>query len=140
MGMPSAVVIVGIYRPDGAGDSSGTADEYVVLVNMGDEAADLRGWSLTNRKADQQDHYRYLFPRFMSNGDPWELEPGGLVFIFTGRGTNGCTATVGEAHQFHLYQHRQEAIWQEPGDIACLYDRKAQLQSWWELPGVRRMA
>lgn len=139
--MPSSVVIAGIHSlpgPDGALPYSD--DEYIVLVNLGDEPADMRGWSLTNRKQDQVHHYRYLFPRFLSNGDPWELEPGGLILLFTGRGTNGCTATAGEAHQYHLYQHRSSRVWTEPGDTACLYDRSGALITEWELPAARRTA
>ncbi|HWI64356.1 MAG TPA: lamin tail domain-containing protein [Symbiobacteriaceae bacterium] len=134
--MLSGVVVAGIYHPNGPVSApQGPDEEYVVLVNMGAAPVDMRGWSLTNRKQDQVDHYRYLFPRFLSNGDLWELEPGGLILLYTGRGTNGCTGTTGEAHQFHLYQHRADWVWAEPGDMACLYDRSGKLVSTYELPG-----
>jgi hypothetical protein len=137
--MPSRVTIAGVYSHCGSeGQSPGAEDEFVVLVNAGDELADMRGWSLTNLKTDRMDHYRYMFPRFLVNGDPWLLEPGGLILLYTGRGTNGCTATAGEARQYHLYQHRSAYIWAEPGDTACLYDRNRNLVAWLELPGVRR--
>lgn len=138
--MASQVVIAGIYSPPADGIGTAAEGEYVVLVNLGDAPADMRGWSLTNRKQDQTQHYRYLFPRFLSNGDPWELEPGGLILLFTGRGTNGCTATTGEAHQFHLYQHRSTRVWTEPGDTACLFDRSGTLIAEWALPEARRTA
>lgn len=135
--MPPSVVVAGVYSsPSAAELPPEPEDEYVVLVNVGDEPADLRGWSLTNRKLDDQDHYRYLFPRFLSNGDPWLLEPGGMVLLYTGRGTNGRTATVGEAPQIHLYQHRGTRIWRESGERVRLFDRAGQLVSQWELPGV----
>lgn len=137
--MPVGVQIVGICsQPEVEG--SITLDEYIVLVHTGTEPVDLRGWSLTNRKQDRVHHYRYLFPRFLSNGDPWLLEPGGMVLLFTGRGTNGSTATAGEAHQFHLYQHRPTRIWLDEGDTACLYDRDGRLVDALALPGVRRTA
>lgn len=110
--------------------------EYVVLVNTGDAPADLARWSFTNRKSDQVDHYRYLFPRFLSNGDPWLLNPGGLVLLYTGRGTNGATASCGEAPQIHLFQHRPEPIWGDPGDTACLYDQRGRLVSRYALQPV----
>lgn len=139
--MSSSVVIAGVYSQPGPDGEPPDADrEYVVIVNLGDVSVDLRGWSLTNRKTDQVHHYRYLFPRFLSNGDPWELEPGGMLFLHTGRGTNGCTATAGEAHQVHLFQHRGIWVWGEPGDTACLHDRAGRLVSELELPAVRRTA
>jgi hypothetical protein len=136
--MPPSILIAGVYTGPGPEGVAPTEwDEYVVLVNVGDGPADLRGWSLTDRKPDQVNHYRYMFPRFLSNGDPWELEPGGLVLLFTGRGTNGCTGSAGEARQYHLFQHRSRCIWQDPGDTVCLYDRTGVLVSAFELPQVR---
>ncbi len=136
--MSPIVEIAGIcMHYDSDGDSFRPHDEYVVLVNTGCAPADLARWSLTNRKHDQVDHYRYLFPRFLSNGDPWLLEPGGMVLLYTGRGANGSTASVGEAPQVHLYQHRPERIWCDPGDTACLYDQGGRLISAFELNPVQ---
>ncbi|HEY3364414.1 MAG TPA: lamin tail domain-containing protein [Symbiobacteriaceae bacterium] len=137
--MPPSVVIAGSYSEPDFGCPPASHEEYVVLVNMGDRSVDMRGWSLTNRKRDDSaHHYRYHFPRFLSNGDPWIVEPGGMIILYTGRGTNGCTGSVGEARQFHLFQHRLAQIWQDAGDMVCLYDRHERLIHWWELPGVRR--
>ncbi|HYF79144.1 MAG TPA: lamin tail domain-containing protein [Symbiobacteriaceae bacterium] len=134
--MHSGIVVAGIHHhADPRSATLAPEEEYVVLVNMGGEPVDLRGWSLTNRKQDQVDHFRYLFPRFLSNGDPWELTPGGLILLYTGRGTNGATATEGEAPQFRMFQHRAACIWGDPGDTACLYDKKGQLVASYELPG-----
>lgn len=139
--MPPGVVIAGVFSCEEKEDQPpGVEDEYVVLVNTSDQLYDIRGWSLTNLKQDKVDHYRYLFPRFLSNGDPWVLEPGGMVLVYTGRGTNGCTATLGESHQYHLYQHRPLRIWTEPGDTACLYDRTGKLISCCSLRLARRTA
>lgn len=136
--MPPSVLVAGVYSGPGHVDGPPSeSDEFVVLVNLGDEPANLRGWSLTNLKHDQADHFRYLFPRFLSNGDLWELEPGGLLFLYTGRGTNGCTATAGEAHQYRLFQHRTARIWMEPGEKACLYNQAGKLVSACELPRVQ---
>ncbi len=131
------MLIAGIYSSPGlAVQSPGPDDEFVVLVHGGSEPADIAGWSLTNRKRDQVDHYRYLFPRFLSNGDPWICEPGGLVVVHTGRGRNSGTASRGESRQFHLFQHRTTRVWADPGDVACLYDRSGRLIAFWELPVV----
>lgn len=138
--MLSKILIAGIHAPSPSCPDQRPRpnDEFVVLVNDGEGPIGLTGCSLTNRKRDGVDHYRYIFPRFLSNGDPWEVEPGGLVFVYTGRGTNGATATTGEAHQIHLFQHRETTVWADPGDTACLYDRSGHLIATWELPGVRR--
>ncbi|MDF2628528.1 MAG: competence-like protein [Symbiobacteriaceae bacterium] len=139
--MLSGIVVAGIcHDNDLVSAPLAPEDEYVVLVNLGDQPVDVRGWSLTNRKRDQVDHYRYLFPRFLSNGDPWELAPGGLMLLYTGRGTNGATATDGEAKQFRLFQHRAACIWGDPGDTACLYDRTGKLVASYELPESRSAA
>lgn len=110
------------------------ANEYVVLVNTGEEPVSMSGWSMTNLKADQLHHFRYLFPRFLSDGKSWILEPGGMIIIYTGRGTNGATASAGEAPQYHLYQHRSEPIWVDAGDRVCLHDRAGKVVSAFALP------
>lgn len=130
--MAPHVVVAGIYTHCDLFGSFRVDDEYVVLVNIGSAPANLARWSFANRKHDQVDHYRYLFPRFLSNGDSWLLEPGGMVLLFTGRGTNGATATCGEAPQVHLFQHRLEQIWGDPGDTACLYDHRGRLVAAYE--------
>lgn len=134
----SAVCIAGMYsRPGPANTPVASDDEYVVLVNTGEAPIDLTRWSLTTRKRDGLDHFRYLFPRFLSNGDLWLLDPGGLVFIHTGRGSNGRTSTCGEANQIHLYQHRPACIWDEAEDSACLYNRAGNFVASSVLPVTR---
>lgn len=133
--MAPRVEIAGVFSDvDACDPRSLDVDEYVVLVNTGDEPAAMSGWSLTNLKADQMHHFRYLFPRFLSNGDAWALEPGGMAILYTGRGTNGATATAGEASQYHFYQHRSGAIWVDPGDRVCLNDRAGKVVTAFDLP------
>lgn len=131
--------IAGIFSSPEPEPASGRSNEFVVLVHTGDKPVSLRGWSLTSRKPDQQHHFRYLFPRFLANGDPWEVEPGGMVFIHTGRGTGGFTGGGQEPRQFQFYQHRSVCIWQE-GDTACLYNQSGHLVDLFHLPEVRRPA
>jgi len=134
----SAVCIAGMYsRPGSVSPPVASDDEYVVIVNIGGVPIDLTRWSLTTRKRDGLDHFRYLFPRFLSNGDLWLLDPGGLVFVHTGRGSNGRTLTSGEANQIHLYQHRPSRIWDEAGDSACLFDRSGKFVAASALPVTR---
>ena len=139
--MIPAVVIAGVYsRPVDGEQGPAPDDEFVVVVNMGEEPVELAGWSLTNLKQDQVHHYRYLFPRFLSNGDPWAVEPGGMVIIHTGRGRNGRTASASEPAQFHLFQHRAVQVWGEPGDTACLFNREGARVSSCHMPFVHRPA
>lgn len=122
-------VVAGIVSSGPAGGPPGPSDEFVVLVHPGVEPVTMAGWSLTNRKRDGVDHYRYIFPRFLSNGDLWQVNSGGVVLVYTGRGTNGRTASRGEAHQHQFFQHRAAWIWAEAGDTVCLYDRAGRLVS-----------
>lgn len=137
--MSSSVVIAGIYSESDFMDCPPASDdEYVVLVNLSNRSVDMRGWTLTNlKREDSAHHFRYHFPRFLSNGDPWVLEHGGMILLYTGRGTNGCTGTSGEARHYRLFQHRLTPIWRDAGDMVCLYDKSDRLIHWWELP-VRR--
>jgi len=137
--MAPSVEIVGVFSDvDEADPRSLDTDEYVVLVNVANEPVSLSGWSLTNLKTDGLHHFRYLFPRFLSSGESWVLEPGGMLLLYTGRGSNGATATPGEARQVHLYQHRTMAIWVEPGDQVCLIDRTGGLHASFGLPVAPR--
>lgn len=137
--MASRVEIAGVFSDVDESDTrSLDVDEYVVLVNMGEEPVPLAGLSLTNLKTDQLHHFRYLFPRFLSNGDSWTLEPGGVAIVYTGRGTNGATDSTGEARQYHFYQHRTGPIWVDPGDRVCLTDRTGRLLSALDLPVAPR--
>lgn len=139
--MAPMVEVAGVFSDVAESDPrSLDRSEFVLLVNTGDEPADLAGWSLTNLKPDQQHHFRYLLPRFLSNGESWSLAPGGLAIIYTGRGTNGATNTAGEARQFHLYQHRSDPIWRDPGDRVCLSDRAGRVVAAWDLPLARKTA
>lgn len=139
--MAPMVEVAGVFSDVEESDPRALSrSEFVVLINTGDEPADLAGWSLTNLKPDRQHHFRYLLPRFLSNGEPWSLSPGGLAIIYTGRGTNGATCTAGEARQFHFYQHRSAPIWRDPGDRVCLSDRHGRLVATLDLPLVRKTA
>lgn len=137
--MAPRVEIAGVFSDVDADDPrSLDVAEYVVLVNTGEEPVALASWSLTNLKADQVHHFRYLFPRFLSNGHSWSLDPGGMIIVYTGRGTNGSTATLGEAGQYHLYQHRPAPIWVDPGDRVCLSDRTGKIITAFNLPVAPR--
>lgn len=139
--MAPRVEIAGVFSDvDECDPQSLDVDEYIVLVNTGEEPVKLCGWSVTNFKADQLHHFRYLFPRFLSNGEPWGLEPGGMAIIYTGRGTNGATASASEAPQVHLYQHRSAPIWVDPGDRVCLNDRSGKVMAAFDLPVAPKRA
>lgn len=132
--MAPSVEIAGVFSDVDPGDpGSLDRDEYVVVVNTGEEHISLVGWSVTNLKADQVHHFRYLFPRLLANAQSWSLEPGGMAIVYTGRGGSGATGSTGEAPQYHLYQHRTESIWVDPGDRVCLSDRVGRVVSVFDL-------
>jgi hypothetical protein len=80
-GPASAVIRIDRIRYDAPGTDTGTNahlnEERVVLINTGDSARDIGGWSVR----DLADHV-YRIP------DGFRLGPDRLVRIHTGRGTN----------------------------------------------------
>lgn len=113
--LPS-IVIAGVFSHRCGGCSPGPNDEFVTILNVGAAPVSLVGWSLTNVKADQIHRYRYHFPRRLEEGRRWQLAPGELVIVHTGR---GISRRLGDG-QYHFYQQRQLWIWDEDGDTICL--------------------
>lgn len=134
--MSPSIVIAGIYSRSAEGRPPAPGDEYVVLINTGDMPVSLAGWSLTNLKPDRIHHYRYHFPRWLSDGCDWQLAPGSMAIVYTGR---GCSCSVGE-DQFHLYQQRDVQVWTEHGDLVCLQNPSGEVVSSFTVPGARQTA
>jgi hypothetical protein len=133
--MSSGVVIAGVYSQTEGGPPA-PGNEYVVLINTSDWPISLTGWSLTNLKRDRVHHYRYLFPRSLSDGSDWTFAPGNMAIVHTGRGRS---CRMGES-QYYLYQHRTVSVWAEQGDVVCLHDRNGLVVSSFVVPGVRQSA
>ena len=93
------------YNPPG-NDLEGEG-EYVVIENIGISDVDMTGWQLR----DAADH-TYTFP----NG--FVLKAGAEVRVHTGSGTDTET---------DLYWGRRQAVWNNNGDTAYLYDAEGNL-------------
>ncbi|KQC13458.1 MAG: hypothetical protein APR56_05260 [Methanosaeta sp. SDB] len=77
-------------------------DEWVEIMNQGESAQDLTGWTLK----DEQDHI-YAFP------EGFVLEPGAIVIVHT---------SVGDDTATDLYCNMGSPIWNNAGDVATLMD------------------
>jgi hypothetical protein len=65
-------VAAGVAGPAGLKDENGQVQDWIELLNRGPEAVDLRGWSLTDDKAEPQ---KWTFPARM-------LRPGEFLVVF----------------------------------------------------------
>lgn len=134
--MSAGLVIAGVYCRSVESGTPAPGDEYVVLINTGDKAVSLVGWSLTNLKPDRIHHYRYHFPRGLADHCEWQLASGSMAIVHTGR---GCSYSMGEG-QYHLYQQRDVWVWADHGDIVCLHDRSGRVVSSLVVPGALQTA
>ena len=96
---------IGTVQPDPPGDDTlRLNDEWVEIVNAGDEAVDLSGWSLRDESASN----RFDFPA------GFVLAPGGTVKVRSGCGTDSAT----DLH----WCAAGSAIWNNSGDTVFLLD------------------
>lgn len=90
------LTVSNIHEDAAGNDHENLNDEYIELQNSGDEVVDLTGWTVE----DEADH-TYRFP------DGFALEPGAVVTIHTGSGTDTDT---------DLYWGSGSAVWNNGGD------------------------
>ncbi|NJE06186.1 lamin tail domain-containing protein [Thermococcus sp. M36] len=100
---PKVVISYVDYNPPGS-DVSG---EYVLITNEGSADVDMGGWKLM----DESNHV-YTFPA------GFILKAGASVKVHTGEGTDTET---------DLYWGRKQAVWNNDGDTAYLYDAEGNL-------------
>lgn len=105
-GAPSSadVEIVYIEYDAPGNDNDNLNGEWVEIRNHDTTAVDLTGWVLKDESAS----HRYDFP------DGFTLQPGGMVLVFTGCGTDTAAA---------LYWCKSgSAVWNNDGDTGFLLD------------------
>ena len=90
------------------------ADEWVEIVNYGEAAQDLTGWTLQ----DLQEHV-FDFP------EGFVLEPGGVVVVHTGVGDDTAT---------DLYWDMGSPVWNNDADVATLMDDEGNVVSQYPEP------
>jgi micrococcal nuclease len=98
----SQLTVWDIHEDAQGNDHENLNDEYIEFKNTGDEALDLTGWTV----ADEADH-TYRFPKGFT------LEPGGVVTLHTGSGTDTDT---------DLYWGSGRAVWNNGGDTIIVSD------------------
>ncbi len=84
-------------------------DEWVQISNKGSSPVSLNGWKIE----DEGNKHTYTF-------QPYTLNAGSTVTVFTGKGTNSAT---------ELYWQLDDPIWNNDGDTAYLYDNSGKLIS-----------
>jgi len=103
-------VVISYINYDAGGpevnDRDALNSEYVIIENRGCEAVNLEGWRLMDEA-----HHVYVFPSLI-------LEPGASVKVHTGTGTDTDS---------DLYWGRGQAVWNNNGDTAYLYDAEGNL-------------
>lgn len=104
----NASLVIGHVRYDAPGnDNENLTEEWVELVNEGEGAVDLGGWTL----ADRAEH-TYRVP------SGFTLAANASVQIHTG---------TGEDTDEHLYWGRSQAVWNNDGDRIALRDAAGRL-------------
>jgi competence protein ComEC len=84
-------------------------DEWVQISNTGASPVSLNGWKIE----DEGSKHTYTF-------QPYTLNAGTTVTVFTGKGTNSAT---------ELYWQLDNPVWNNDGDTAYLYDDSGKLVS-----------
>lgn len=97
--------------------------EYIVLSNNGNKGAKIVDWQISNNTADGWYRELYRFPEKLADDKKWWLDPGELIFVFTGAGKDKFVNKPEQNQpQFHFYMNRLEYLWNQPDSIATLWD------------------
>lgn len=112
-----------VSNPPGRDTRDRLNEEYVVIGNRGIASVYLSGWMLKDAKG-----HRYVFPRTLSNGEMWRLDPREIAVVHTGSGTDCYVApSSGRPGTFHFYWGSAWFIWNNEGDTAYLFDQAGNL-------------
>lgn len=97
-------------------------EEWISIVNEGSTSWQIAGWEVTDQTATQQRPHIYRFPDRLGNGEGWRFDPGEVIFLFTGKGTDTFIATPsdGGKPQFHFHWGRDAFVWNNSGDRVYL--------------------
>lgn len=98
----TGLAVAEIHADADGNDHENLHDEYVVLVNRGESALDLSGWTITDEAGKV-----YAFP------DGFNLPADASVTLYTGAGSDTETA---------LYWGRDSPVWNNDGDTVIVHD------------------
>lgn len=94
------------------------SEEWVLIINEGDEPWDVAGWILTHERTEQHDGDAFIVPATFPEGGHWRFDPGERLYLHTGSGHD--TFVRGKPPQFHFYWHRTNFVWTIPGENVYL--------------------
>ena len=119
MALPTGLKVVRIHNQ--ATGSKDLNDEYVVILNDGNQKWDLAGWLVTDDTDQQIRPHEYRFPRLLAAGGTWTFDPGEAIFLNTGTGNETFIAQPATGRpQFHFYWGRSSFVWNNSGDRVFL--------------------
>ncbi len=137
----AAVEITEIHNnPVGIDLPSKLNDEYIVIENKSSQRHIMANWIVSDRTQTGEEKHVFTFPSHIS-GVTWALDPGELIFLMTGKGTNTFVPRSGtHKPQFHFYMQREWFIWNNSGDTAYLRLPTGAFVHWMQVgqSGVRR--
>lgn len=96
--------------------------EYLVITNNGLTSTNMSGWQISCNTDGWYKHL-YRFPSTVGDKKRWWLDPGELIFLFTGRGRDKYVGGDGVYHpQFHFYMNCSKFLWNKKSAEAILWD------------------
>ncbi len=110
-------------------------NEYIAIANKGNTTIDMTNWVLTDWRPGHQHIHKYTFQRYLDDCVLLRFSPGEHIILITGHGTDIYVhATDKNPPQIHLYWEKDSFVWNNCGDIACLYNNKGELVSKYTVP------
>lgn len=94
------------YDPEG-NDRDNLNEEWVMILNTGDDNIDMGGWIIVDAK-----NHSYVFP------EGFELPPVSRVKVHVG---------IGDDSDTDLYMNGKNPIWNNDGDTATLFDSRGEI-------------
>ncbi len=65
-----------------------TKEEWIRIVNDGPSSWDLPGWIISDETNRQLAPHVYQLPARLGNGQGWTFDPGEVLYLITGHGTD----------------------------------------------------
>lgn len=101
--------------------ASNTREEWIRIANEGPHKWSLSGWLITDETDHQVHPHIYRLPDRLSDGQVWTLDPGEVLYLITGSGSDVFIANpTSGPPQFHFYWNRDAFVWNNAGDRVYL--------------------
>ncbi|MFL0194951.1 lamin tail domain-containing protein [Clostridium sp. WILCCON 0269] len=100
-------------------------DEWIRIENISKRRINMFNWEVWRWKPGKQYSHIYRFPRRINNFF-WTLDPDEIIVLFTGYGSNKFVeGDINHRSEFHFYCGEKAFIWNNQGDMTCLFDTKS---------------